>query len=75
MYLKNYVLLIFFIFLVACETGAKEEEKPNELTKEFSEKFNAIHQENNISEPRELAMNDLIYYNIYILARAKSNIP
>ena len=39
MYLKNYVLLIFFIFLVACETGAKEEEKPNELTKEFSEKF------------------------------------
>ena len=39
MYLKNYVLLIFFIFLVACETGDKEEEKPNELTKEFSEKF------------------------------------
>lgn len=39
MYLKKYVLLIFFIFLVACETGAKEEEKPNELTKEFSEKF------------------------------------
>ena len=39
MYLKNYVLLIFFIFLVACETGAKEDEKPNELTKEFSEKF------------------------------------
>ncbi len=39
MYLKNYVLLIFFIFLVACETGAKEEENPNELTKEFSEKF------------------------------------
>ena len=39
MYLKNYVFLIFFIFLVACETGAKEEEKPNELTKEFSEKF------------------------------------
>ncbi len=39
MYLKNYVLLIFFIFLVACETGSKEEEKPNELTKEFSEKF------------------------------------
>ena len=38
MYLKNYVLLIFFI-LVACETGDKEEEKPNELTKEFSEKF------------------------------------
>lgn len=39
MYLKNYVLLIFFIFLVACETGDKEEEKPKELTKEFSEKF------------------------------------
>ena len=39
MYLKNYVLLTFFIFLVACETGDKEEEKPNELTKEFSEKF------------------------------------
>ena len=39
MYLKNYILLIFFIFLVACETGAKEEEKPNELNKEFSEKF------------------------------------
>ena len=39
MYLKNYVLLIFIIFLVACETGDKEEEKPNELTKEFSEKF------------------------------------
>ena len=39
MYLKNYALLIFFIFLVACETGDKEEEKPNELTKEFSEKF------------------------------------
>ncbi len=39
MYQKKYVLLIFFIFLVACETGAKEEEKPNELTKEFSEKF------------------------------------
>lgn len=39
MYLKNYVLLTFFIFLVACETGDKEEEKPKELTKEFSEKF------------------------------------
>ncbi len=39
MYLKNYILLIFFIFLIACETGAKEEEKPNELNKEFSEKF------------------------------------
>ena len=39
MYLKNHVLLIFFIFLVACETGDREEEKPNELTKEFSEKF------------------------------------
>ena len=38
-YLKNYILLIFFIFLLACETGAKEEEKPNELNKKFSEKF------------------------------------
>ena len=36
---KNLLYLFLFIILIACETGAKEVEKPNELNKEINEKF------------------------------------
>ena len=39
MSLKNFSILIIFLFFVACETGAKEEEQPNELKKDFNESF------------------------------------
>ena len=39
MSLKNFSILIIFLFFVACETGAKEEEQPNELKKGFNESF------------------------------------
>lgn len=42
MYLKNFIFFIILIFLAACETGAKEEEKPNELIKEFTENFSLV---------------------------------
>ena len=39
MFLKNLSILTIFLFFVACETGAKEEEQPNELKKDFNESF------------------------------------
>ena len=36
---KFFIYFFLFVFLVACETGAKEEEKPIELKKEINEKF------------------------------------
>ncbi len=39
MSLKNLSILTIFLFFVACETGAKEEEQPNELKKDFNESF------------------------------------
>ena len=36
---KNILYLLIFVFLIACETGAKEEEKPNKLIKQINEKF------------------------------------
>lgn len=37
--LKNLSILTIFLLFVACETGAKEEEQPNELKKDFNESF------------------------------------
>ena len=39
MSLKNLSILTIFLLFVACETGAKEEEQPNELKKDFNESF------------------------------------
>jgi len=39
MNLKNILYLVLFVILVACETGAKEVEKPNQLKKQINEKF------------------------------------
>jgi outer membrane protein assembly factor BamB len=39
MNLKNILYLVLFVILVACETGAKEIEKPNQLKKQINEKF------------------------------------
>ena len=39
MFLKNLSILTIFLFFVACETGAKEEEQPNELKKDLNESF------------------------------------
>ncbi|MFL2732983.1 MAG: outer membrane protein assembly factor BamB [Gammaproteobacteria bacterium] len=39
MSLKNISILTIFLLFVACETGAKEEEQPNELKKDFNESF------------------------------------
>ena len=39
MFLKNLSILTIFLFFVACETGAKEEEQPNEIKKDFNESF------------------------------------
>ena len=39
MFLKNLSILTIFLSFVACETGAKEEEQPNELKKDFNESF------------------------------------
>tara|TARA_B100000900_G_scaffold392839_1_gene388727 strand:+ start:5579 stop:6709 length:1131 start_codon:yes stop_codon:yes gene_type:complete len=36
---KNFLYLFLFLILIACETGAKEVEKPNELKKQINEKF------------------------------------
>ena len=36
---KFFIYFFLFVFLIACETGAKEEEKPIELKKEINEKF------------------------------------
>ena len=36
---KNLLYLLLFTILIACETGAKEVEKPNELKKQINEKF------------------------------------
>ena len=36
---KNLLYLLSFMILVACETGAEEIEKPNELKKQINEKF------------------------------------
>ena len=36
---KNLLYLLLFTILIACETGAKEVEKPNELKKIINEKF------------------------------------
>jgi outer membrane protein assembly factor BamB len=39
MILKNILYLLLFVILIACETGAKEVEKPNQLKKQINEKF------------------------------------
>ena len=39
MSLKNLSILTIFLLFVACETGAKEEEQPNEIKKDFNESF------------------------------------
>ncbi len=39
MNLNNLLFLPLFIFLIACETGTKDLEKPNELKKQINEKF------------------------------------
>ena len=39
MSLKNLSILTIFLLFVACETGAKEEEQPNELKKDLNESF------------------------------------
>ena len=39
MSLKNLLVFTIFLLFVACETGAKEEEQPNELKKDFNESF------------------------------------
>ena len=39
MKLNNLLLLPLLIFLIACETGTKDTEKPNELKKQINEKF------------------------------------
>ena len=36
---KSLTYIFLFLLLVACETGVKEEEKPNELKKEINERF------------------------------------
>jgi len=36
---NNLLYLPIFIFLIACETGIKDSEKPNELKKQINEKF------------------------------------
>ncbi len=37
---SKYLLNLFlFLFLIACETGGKELEKPNELKKQINDKF------------------------------------
>ena len=36
---RNLLYLILFMILIACETGAEEVEKPNELKKQINEKF------------------------------------
>lgn len=36
---KNFLYLFLFLILIACETGTKEVEKPNELKKQINEKF------------------------------------
>ena len=39
MKLNNLLFLPLLIFLIACETGTKDTEKPNELKKQINEKF------------------------------------
>ena len=39
MIFKNLFYLLFFLILIACETGAEEVEKPIELKKQINEKF------------------------------------
>jgi len=39
MIFKNLFYLLFFMILIACETGAEEVEKPIELKKQINEKF------------------------------------
>ena len=39
MKLNNLLFLPLLIFLIACETGSKDTEKPNELKKQINEKF------------------------------------
>ena len=39
MFFKNLLYLLLFMFLIACETGAEEVEKPIELKKQINEKF------------------------------------
>ena len=36
---KSLIYIFLFLLLVACETGVKEEEKPNELKKEITKDF------------------------------------
>jgi len=36
---KNLLYFLLFLILIACETGAEEVEKPNELKKQINEKF------------------------------------
>ena len=36
---KTLIHILLFLLLVACETGEKEEAKPNELKKEINETF------------------------------------